>query len=151
MFTVAARVCPLWCAMAIIDQSEIDGLLAEATTLADEAADRIGGGSASAPPPPPPMARSIKLPDDPRLRRILRLRVPVIVQLAERTMSIATVRGLAVGAIIEFDKSVEDELELRVNNRPIGTGACVKVGENFGLRVTRISSRRDRLQAMADR
>lgn len=134
--------------MAIIDQSEIDALLAEASALADEAdATSEKGGSAQHAAPPQPVRR---LPKDPKLRRVLRVRVPVVAELARRMMSIAGVRRLAVGSIIEFEKNVEDDLQLRVNKRLIARGVCVKVGEHFGLRLTAICSPQDRVHAMAE-
>ena len=45
---------------------------------------------------------------------------------------------LGVGAIVEFSKSSEEPLELLINNKPIGIGETVKVGENFGLKITQI-------------
>lgn len=72
------------------------------------------------------------------VKRILRLEVPVIVKLAERKMLLSEVMRLGVGAIIEFVKSSEEPLELLVNNKTIGAGETVKIGENFGLRITQI-------------
>jgi flagellar motor switch protein FliN/FliY len=72
------------------------------------------------------------------LKRILRLQVPVIVKLAERKLTLAEVMRLGVGAIVEFSKSSEEPLELLINNKPIGVGETVKVGENFGLKITQI-------------
>lgn len=134
------------CSMAIIDQSEIDALLAEAGSLVAEASEQPAA-VVEAPPPPPPR-RLPPLPKDPRIRRILRVRVPVIVQLAQRMMSISKVRELSVGAIIEFEKCVEDDLDLLVNGSRIGHGACVKVGENFGLRIKEICDRRQRIRSL---
>jgi flagellar motor switch protein FliN/FliY len=71
---------------------------------------------------------------------ILKLEVPVIVVLGERQMSIHDVMALAPGGILEIPKNADAELELRVNNRTIGTGKAVKVGENFGLRLTSIGN-----------
>jgi flagellar motor switch protein FliN/FliY len=68
----------------------------------------------------------------------LKLEVPIIVRLAERTMRVSEVLDLAPGSIIELPKSAESELDLLVNNRPVGVGVAVKVGENFGLRVTHV-------------
>jgi flagellar motor switch protein FliN/FliY len=70
--------------------------------------------------------------------RILHLSVPVIVVLAERKLAISEVMRLGIGAIIEFHKSSDEPLELRVNNKPIAQGETVKVGENFGLRINRM-------------
>ena len=72
------------------------------------------------------------------LQRILRLEVPVIVKLAERKLSMSEVLRLGVGAIIEFAKSSDEPLELMINNKTIGVGETVKVGENFGLRITQV-------------
>jgi flagellar motor switch protein FliN len=72
------------------------------------------------------------------LERILRLEVPVIVKLAERKLLLSEVMRLGTGAIIEFAKSSEEPLELLINNKTIGVGETVKVGENFGLRITQV-------------
>lgn len=81
---------------------------------------------------------SVDAPSDSELERILRLQVPVIVKLAERTLTLSEVMRLGTGAIIEFFKSNDEPLELLINNKPIGTGEAVKVGENFGLKITHI-------------
>jgi flagellar motor switch protein FliN len=89
-----------------------------------------------------PLQRTNPAPVDSKsageLQRILRLQVPVIVKLAERKLMLSEVMRLGVGAIIEFIKSSEEPLELLINNKPIGTGETVKIGENFGLRIKQI-------------
>lgn len=85
----------------------------------------------------------------PDLRRILSLRVPVIVKLAERRINLQEVLKLNTGSIIEFHKDSEDPLELMVNNKTIGIGVAVKVGENFGLKLTQIGDVRHIVQALA--
>jgi len=77
-------------------------------------------------------------PPVPDLRRILQLEVPVIVKLAERKLTLGEVMRLGAGAIIEFSKNSDEPLELLVNNKPIGVGDAVKVGENFGLKSSQI-------------
>ena len=72
------------------------------------------------------------------LQRILRLEVPVVVKLAERKLTMGEVLRLGVGAIVEFSKSSDEPLELLINNKPIGVGEAVKVGENFGLKITQV-------------
>ena len=84
------------------------------------------------------------------LRTILTLEVPVIVRLGERQLPMRDVLALVPGAIIELDKRADHELELLVNNRVIGSGTAVKVGENFGLRVSRIGLAVERLDAALD-
>src|SRR5436305_15122234 len=90
------------------------------------------------------------LPETGELGRILRLEVPVIVKLAERKLSMNEVMRLGTGAIIEFFKSSEEPLELLINNKVIGVGEAVKVGENFGLRITQIGDLRRVIQSMGE-
>ena len=71
---------------------------------------------------------------------ILELEVPLIVQIASRTMPIREVIELEHGSIIEFPRSADEELEILVNNKPVGQGTAVKVGENFGIRISAIGS-----------
>ena len=42
------------------------------------------------------------------------------------------------------------KLNLMVNNKVIGLGQAVKVGENFGIKITRIESAQERISAMGD-
>lgn len=84
------------------------------------------------------------------LRSILSLEVPIIVLLGERHMTTAEVVALIPGAIIELTKKVDEELTLLVNNRPLATGTAVKVGENFGLRLSAVGPIKDRISAMGD-
>lgn len=83
------------------------------------------------------------------LPSILNLSVPVIVELGRRTMSLEDILALGPGAIIELNRDAEEQLDLLVNNKRVGCGTAVKVGENFGLRVSRIGSQTERVQAMA--
>lgn len=82
------------------------------------------------------------------LRSILALEVPILVLLGERQMRMSDVMALVPGAIIELPKSSEEELELLANNKPVGTGVAVKVGENFGLRITYIGDIQERVRAL---
>jgi flagellar motor switch protein FliN len=83
--------------------------------------------------------------------RILELEVPLIVQLAEKVMKLGDVTSLKPGAIVELPKSADEPLELLVNNKSIGTGNAVKVGENFGIRIGFIGDVRERIEALGPR
>ena len=90
-------------------------------------------------------------PTQGELQRILHLSVPVIVKLAERKLSLSEVLRLGNGAIIEFFKSSDEPLELLINNKPIALGETVKVGENFGLRITQVGDVRAVIRSMGER
>jgi flagellar motor switch protein FliN/FliY len=91
---------------------------------------------------------AVAAPSQAELRRILRLEVPIIVKLAERKLNVNEVMRLGAGAIIEFFKSSEEPLQLLVNNKVIGLGEAVKVGENFGLRISQIGDVKTIVEAL---
>lgn len=85
------------------------------------------------------------------VRSILALEVPVIVLMGERRMKLSDVIALAPGSMIELGKSSEEELTLLINNKSVGMGTAVKVGENFGIRVTYMGDLEARIAALGDK
>ena len=83
------------------------------------------------------------------LSRVLNLEVPVVVKLAQRSLNLRNVLDLSLGSIIEFDKGHEEPLDLLISNACVGRGETVKVGENFGLRITSVKPPKERLEAIA--
>ena len=69
-------------------------------------------------------------------RSLLRIRVPVVVTLAEKRQPIGRIIELGPGSIIQFDKSCEEMLDLAVGDHRVAQGEAVKVGDKFGLRIT---------------
>lgn len=80
--------------------------------------------------------------------RLLGLAMEIRVVLAERKMPLASILDIHPGTIIEFEVPFDSELVLYAGDRPIGVGQAVKVGENFGLRVTHIGTVSERIQAL---
>ncbi len=68
-------------------------------------------------------------------RSFLKVQVPVSVNLAGQKLSVQEIRELVPGAIIKFDKSCDELLDLVVCDQPIAAGEVVKVGDKFGLRI----------------
>ncbi len=99
-------------------------------------------------PPVPPTADRVFSPQQ-QIPRILGLSVPMIVTLAERELTVESILEITVGTIIEFEVPFDAELTLQVANRPIAQGQAVKVGENFGLRITAIGGVADRINALS--
>ena len=119
----------------------------------------FGTDEPSEPPSPPPSAAQTVTPSvssagqstdsgNVDISRVLCLSVPVRVILAQRRMSVESLLDINVGTIIESDVPFDVELILHVANCQVGTGHAVKVGENFGLRVKRIGSVQERIDAM---
>jgi flagellar motor switch protein FliN/FliY len=154
--------------MSFMDQNSVDALLAQVqadaeavasgATPADAAAvsqaaekvtavaNEIAGGAAAGTSNEPSLPA--ELPDTPEVHRLLAIEVPVIVRLGMRRLTVGEVMRLGVGAIIEFNKSAEEELDLLANNKEIGKGHAVKVGENFGIKISGIGTVKETIRKL---
>lgn len=128
-----------------VSQASIDALFGEEVNAGlAEGADAAPESQVAVhvPQPAPPREHDVE--------RILALPVPVTVLLAERDMPVESILKMTVGTILEFDVSFDSELSLCVVDRPIACGQAVKVGESFGIRLTRVGSVQDRVKALGD-
>jgi flagellar motor switch protein FliN/FliY len=82
------------------------------------------------------------------LQRLLNIRVKLIVQLAEKKIELSQLMALGPGAIVTFEKSCEDLLELYVNNQLYCRGEAVKIGEKFGLKISEVGVKRSRTSSV---
>lgn len=82
------------------------------------------------------------------LRRIMKIEVPFVVVLGQRTLKVQDILNWVPGSIIELGKDAEEDLEIRVNNKCVGNGTAVKVGENFGVQFNYIGDPKQRIEAM---
>jgi flagellar motor switch protein FliN/FliY len=67
---------------------------------------------------------------------LLKIQVPVRVQLAGKKELVQEVITLAPGSIIKFEKGCEELLQMIVGEHTIAEGEAVKIGDKFGFRVT---------------
>lgn len=144
-------------------QDEIDAVLMDATTAVSTLSgdvDRLERRDAQNKPQTPasgpsqkkaessPAQKSPVSPNS-RVQRILGLKVVLNVRLAERSMLTSDILRIRPGTILDFDRTVEDELDLMIGKAQIGSGVAVKVGEHFGLRVARIGNVRQRIELLS--
>lgn len=97
--------------------------------------------------PQPPAIRQVEPQSDP-LELIREVSMELAVSFGDTTMPLAEVLKLASGAIIELNRSVSDPVEVLVNDSVIARGDVVVVDGNYGVRITEIVSRRDRVRSM---
>ncbi len=81
-----------------------------------------------------------------RALRILNVPVTLSVRLAERKMPLGQIVALVPGALVTFNKSCEDLLDLFVNNYRYGQGEAIKIGEHFGLKIAKVAVTDERRQ-----
>ena len=67
-----------------------------------------------------------------------RLSATVDARLGSTEMKVAKIQELKEGSIVEFTTLAGDSFPLYVNGTVIGYGEAVVIGENFGVRITRM-------------
>ena len=87
--------------------------------------------------------------NDKNLDLLLDLELEVSVRFGRREMLLKDVLELSSGAMVELDRRVRDPIELILGGRVIAKGEAVIVDGNYGIRITEIMSRRQRLEQIA--
>ncbi len=95
----------------------------------------------------PSLSSSGAGPLQPNMNLLLDVQMTLTVELGRTKMFIKDILGLGEGSIIELDKLAGEPVDLYVNDRLIARGEVVVIDENFGVRVTDIVSRAERLKA----
>ena len=71
----------------------------------------------------------------------------VTVELGRRKLPLADVLRLTTGSVIELENLVGEPLEVYANGRLIAEGEAIVIDEQFGIRITRLASDRQRTKA----
>jgi flagellar motor switch protein FliN len=70
------------------------------------------------------------------------------VVLGKSKKTIREVLSFGNGSVIELDKQADEPLEIYVNGKLIAQGEVVVINENFGIRITNIMSKEQRLKEL---
>jgi flagellar motor switch protein FliN/FliY len=76
---------------------------------------------------------------------LLDIELPVTVRFGSAQMTFGDVMGLNAGSLVEFDRASGEPVEVLVNGRVVARGEMVQVQGNYGVRITEIASRRERM------
>lgn len=76
---------------------------------------------------------------------LLDIELPVTVRLGRAQMTFGEVMGLNAGSLVKLERTPDEAVEVLVNGRLVARGEMVTVQGNYGVRITEISSRRERL------
>jgi flagellar motor switch protein FliN/FliY len=95
---------------------------------------------------PGPSEQLAKAVESRTFELLLDVELPVSVSFGRATLRISEAMNLVSGSLIELDRALTDPVELLVNNSIIARGEVVVVEGNYGVRLTEIASRLERLQ-----
>jgi flagellar motor switch protein FliN len=104
-----------------------------------------------APPEDPPAARPSPVDSAPPLQSrtfelLMGVELPVSVSFGHVQLPLKDVLKLAAGSIIELNRTVDEPVEVIVNNCVVARGEVVVVEGNYGVRIHQIMSRQERLE-----
>jgi flagellar motor switch protein FliN/FliY len=80
---------------------------------------------------------------------LMDVELPVTVRFGSAQMTFGDVMALHSGGLVEFDRAPEEPVEVLVNGRVVARGEIVMVQGNYGVRITEISTPRERLNTGA--
>lgn len=80
-----------------------------------------------------------------RLDLLLDVPLDVTVELGRNRMTIQDLLALSPGAVLELDKIAGEPLDIVVNDRLIARGEAVVINDKFGIRITDIISKAERI------
>ena len=72
---------------------------------------------------------------------LLDLSLPVSIELGRTTMTVQEILRLGRGAVVQLERVAGEPIDVYVGDRRFAEGEVVVLGENFGVRITRIVSR----------
>ena len=85
---------------------------------------------------------------DPKdLDRMLDVKIQLTVELGRRRVKVAEVINMGPGSVVEFPKSADEPLDIRVNDQLVARGEAVVIGERYGIRVAEVISPNERLKS----
>ncbi|NCO01996.1 MAG: flagellar motor switch protein FliY [Epsilonproteobacteria bacterium] len=76
---------------------------------------------------------------------IMDVKLPVRVRIGKKTMLLKDVLNMDIGSVIELNQLANDPLEILVDDHVIAQGEVVIVDGNFGVQITAIGTKRERL------
>jgi flagellar motor switch protein FliN/FliY len=82
---------------------------------------------------------------------LLDIEVPVAVKIGTAQMFLKDLLNLASGNVIELDQSVNEPVELVVNNKTIAYGEVVVADGYFGLKIKEVVNKAERIKRLSDR
>ena len=79
---------------------------------------------------------------------IVDIPVRITVELGRARKTIGEVLGMGPGSVVELNRMAGEPVDVLVNGKLIARGEVVVIDESFGIRVTEIVSRAERIRSM---
>lgn len=95
-----------------------------------------------------PVAPALSPTEFKNINMILDVRLNVKVRIGQKRMLLKDVIAMDIGSVIELNQLANDPLDILVDDKVIAKGEVVIVDGNFGIQITDIGTKRDRLEQL---
>ncbi len=133
--------------MLILDES-VEALLSSSAPGALAAAAQPQTAFASAPEVAMPAKPDLDDTEMKNIALIMDVKLPVKVRIGQKRMLLKDVLSMDIGSVIELNQLANDPLDILVDDKVIAQGEVVIVDGNFGIQVTSIGTKRERLNRL---
>jgi flagellar motor switch protein FliN/FliY len=82
------------------------------------------------------------------LGMILDVKLPIIVRIGQKKMLLKDVIGMDIGTVVELNQLANDPLDILVDDKVIAKGEVVIIDGNFGIQITEIGTKKERLEKL---
>jgi flagellar motor switch protein FliN len=79
---------------------------------------------------------------------LMDVELEVAIRFGRRQMLLSEILDLSAGSLVELDQQIQDPVELLVGKRVVALGEVVVADGNYGIRITEIVSRRERVESL---
>ncbi|ARR01164.1 flagellar motor switch protein FliY [Campylobacter porcelli] len=79
---------------------------------------------------------------------IMDVRLPIRVRIGSKKMLLKDVLSMDIGSVIELNQLANDPLEVLIGDKPVALGEVVIVDGNFGVQITEIGTKKERLEQL---
>jgi len=84
-------------------------------------------------------------PVSPNLEMLMDIELPLVIRFGQTQMALRDIARLSPGSVIGFERGADEPVELLINGHVVALGEAVSVKGSYGIRISEISSRRERL------
>lgn len=81
-----------------------------------------------------------------KLKKFLDLPLLIEVVVGSTTLTLGEILNLSPGSVVELDNLVEEPVDIKVNGKLVAKGEIVVVEEKFGVKITDIVEREERVK-----
>ncbi len=83
------------------------------------------------------------------IQRLLDIPLNIEVIIGSTVLPLGNLIQLGPGSVVELDRGIEDPVDILVNGKLIAKGEMVIVGDKFGVRITEIIGKEERIKSLS--